>query len=240
MMKKSINFSCLIAFSVIAMFSCSDSLQKKGNVELKTRMDTISYIIGLDYGTGIKEKKIDVNEVAVKLGLSDGLQGRSLISDSSKNKIIDQFNELLKIKELEENKKAIEKNRQDGLNFLEENKKKEGIVVLPDGLQFKVLKDGEGQHPSSADSVKIHYRAMFIDRKTFDMSYDRGPVGIRLNKVIRGLSEGVQQMKPGSIYELYIPPALAYGDENFANVIPAGSTLIYSIELIEIIKNNNK
>jgi FKBP-type peptidyl-prolyl cis-trans isomerase FklB len=236
MMKKSINYSCLIVFSVIAMFSCSDALQKKGNVELKTRMDTISYIIGLDYGTGIKDKKIDVNEVAVKLGLSDGLQGRSLISDSSKNKIIDQFNELLKIKELEETKKAIEKKRQEGLNFLEENKKKEGIVVLPDGLQFKVLKDGEGQHPSSADSVKIHYRAMFIDRKTFDMSYDRGPAGIRLNKVIRGLSEGIQQMKSGSIYELYIPPALAYGDENFANVIPAGSTLIYSIELIEIIK----
>jgi FKBP-type peptidyl-prolyl cis-trans isomerase FklB len=240
MMKKSINYSSLIVLSVIAMFSCSDSLQKKGNVELKTRMDTISYIIGLDYGTGIKDKKIDVNEVAVKLGLSDGLQGRSRLSDSIKNMIIDQFNELLKIKELEENKKAIEKNRQDGLNFLEENKKKDGVVVLPDGLQYKVLKQGGGQNPSAADSVKIHYRAMFIDRKTFDMSYDRGPAGIRLNKVIKGLSEGIQQMKPGSIYELYIPPDLAYGDENFANVIPAESTLIYSIELIEIIKNNKK
>ena len=235
-MVKSINNISLIVLSLIAMFSCSESPQKKGNVELKTRMDTISYIIGLDYGTGIKDRKIDVNEAAVKLGLADGLHGNSLLSDSAKNKIIDQFNELLKIKELEESKKAIEKNRQDGLNFLEENKKKDGVVVLPDGLQYKVLKQGGGLNPSAADSVKIHYRAMFIDRKTFDMSYDRGPAGIRLNKVIKGLSEGIRQMKPGSIYELYIPPDLAYGDQNFANVIPAGSTLIYSIELIEIIK----
>ena len=76
---------------------------------------------------------------------------------------------------------------------------------------------------------------MFVDRTVFDMSYDRGPAGIRLNAVIPGLSEGIQLMKPGAIYELFIPPELAYGDKTFANVIPGGSTLIYSIELIEIV-----
>jgi len=112
----------------------------------------------------------------------------------------------------------------------------EGVNQLPNGLQYKILKEGMGNSPSETDSVNVHYRAMFIDRTVFDMSYDRGPAGIRINDVIEGLSKGIQLMKPGAIYELYIPPDLAYGDKNFANVIPPGSTLIYTIELIEIIK----
>ena len=77
---------------------------------------------------------------------------------------------------------------------------------------------------------------MFIDRSVFDMTYDRGPAAVKLNEMAAGLSQGILLMNTGSIYELYIPPELAYGDQTFANVIPAGSTLIYSIELIEILK----
>ncbi len=235
-MKKQLFLNFFIVTIVVVLQSCDDNNQENRAVELKTRMDTISYIIGLDYGTGIKDQKITVNENAVKMGLSDGLKGNSLINDSLKNKMVDQFNKELKIKDLEENKKLVEKNQKEGEKFMAENKKKEGVVTLPDGLQYKILKEGHGQNPEPTDSVRIHYRAMFIDRKTFDMSYDRGPAGIRLNKVIKGLSEGIQLMKPGAIFELYIPPELGYQDENFANVIPGGSTLIYSVELIEVIK----
>ena len=98
------------------------------------------------------------------------------------------------------------------------------------------MKEGTGPKPAETDSVIAHYRAMFITRDVFDMSYDRGPAGFKLNEVTKGLSQGIRLMKEGAIYELYIPPELAYGDQTFANVIPAGSTLIYSIELIEIIK----
>jgi FKBP-type peptidyl-prolyl cis-trans isomerase FklB len=226
----------LIAVLIAMSFqSCTNQTEDTSKIELKNRMDTVSYIIGLDYGIGINEQKIDVNSLAVYKGLLDGLNDTSLLTDSLKLKIIDEFNEVLKGRMEEEGKIFLDSNKADGIRFMAENKKTEGVVVLPSGLQYKVMKEGKGEQPNSTDSVLVHYRAMFVDRTVFDMSYDRGPAGIRLNSVIPGLSEGVQLMKPGAIYELFIPPELAYGDKTFANVIPGGSTLIYSIELIEIV-----
>ncbi len=225
-----------MVFVIVVGFSCTDNEKQIEKVKLKTKMDTISYIIGLDYGNGIREQKISPNKEAVYKGLSDGLAGKSLLTDSLKEKLIDDFNEELKLRIEEEGQKIVEQNKIDGAKFLEENKKKEGVVQLPDGLQYKILKEGSGRNPVVTDSVLIHYRGLFTDGTIFDMSYDRGPVGVRLNKIIKGLAEGILLMKPGAIYELYIPPELAYGDKNFANVIPGGSTLIYSVELIKIIK----
>lgn len=215
---------------------CSSPLDEPEKIELKTRMDTISYIIGLDYGIGIKEEKIDANQLAVYKGLTDGLKGESLLSDSLKNFLVEEFNEELKNRMEEEGQKFLDKNKTGGKDFLAENKFAEGVTELSSGLQYKILKTSEGAMPQPSDSVNVHYRAMFFDRTVFDMSYDRGPAGIRINDVIKGLSEGIQLMRVGAIYELYIPPELAYGDLTFANVIPAGSTLIYTIELIEIVK----
>jgi len=234
-MKKTCQIIFIICFSIL-FTSCTNSLKDTDHIELKTKMDTISYIVGLDYGIGIREEKIDAVPEMVYKGLLDGLNDTSLLEDSLKNKIVDEFNEELKARIEEEGKIFLAKNKEDGIKFLEENKQVEGVLELPNGLQYKTLKDGDGKQPGLADSVNIHYRAMFVDRTVFDMSYDRGPAGIRLNNVIKGLSDGIQLMKVGGIYELYIPPELAYGDVTFANVIPAGSTLIYSIELIEIVK----
>lgn len=211
-------------------------MENTDKVQLETRMDTISYIIGYDYGASIHEEDIDVNKQVVFKGLSDGLHGNSVLPDSIKNSIIDAFNEELKAKLEDEGKRFLEQNKMEGLKFLEENIDLEGVVELASGLQYKILKEGEGNIPSVSDSVLVHYRGMFINRDVFDMSYDRGPAGFKVNSIIAGLSEGIQMMKEGSIYELYIPPELAYGDITFANVIPAGSTLIYTIELIEIVK----
>lgn len=220
---------------MLGLLSCNSSGVKVDQTELITRMDTISYIIGLDYGTGIKDEGIDINKQAIFKGLTDGLEGSSLLPDSVKSAIIDEFNEELKKRLEEEGRKLLEENKLEGVKFLEENIDAEGVNVLPSGLQYKILKEGEGPKPQEADSVIVHYRAMFIDRDVFDMSYDRGPAGLRVNTLIEGLSAGLQLMQEGAIYELYIPSDLAYGDITFANVIPAGSTLIYSIELIDIV-----
>lgn len=225
-------------FLVLAasLVSCTSQDGRMAQKDLETRMDTISYIIGLDYGTGIRDENIAVNEEAIYQGLSDGLAGTTRIPDSIKEKIIDGFNEELRIKLEKQGQELLEKNKMEGLKFLEENIDNEGVVQLSSGLQYKVLKENDGPKPSVQDSVLVHYRAMFINRDVFDMSYDRGPAGLRINTLIPGLSEGMQLIPTGGIYELYIPADLAYGDITFANVIPAGSTLIYTIELIEIIK----
>jgi len=234
-MKEKFFIQIIGLLAIIAFTQCSSQLEDTSKIELKTRMDTISYIIGLDYGEGIRDENIDAIKIMVYKGLVDGMNGENVLSDSVKNKIIDEFNEELKDRLEEEGKKFLEKNKADGKEFLIENKYAEGVEELPSGLQYKILKEGNGNKPAPTDSVNVHYRAMFIDRTVFDMSYDQGPAGIRINEIIKGLSEGIQLMNKGAIYELYIPPELAYGDQTFANVIPAGSTLIYSIELIEIV-----
>lgn len=235
-MIKIVNIFLLGLFFSVILGGCSSPDEKMNTIQLESRIDTISYIIGYDYGVGISEESIEVNKLVVFKGLSDGLAGKSVLPDSIKNAIIDAFNEELKLKLEEEGKRFLEQNKLEGLKFIEENIDKEGVVVLPSGLQYKILKEGTGNRPIESDSVLVHYRAMFIDRDVFDMSYDRGAAGLKINTVIKGLSEGLKLMKEGAIFELYIPPELAYGDVTFANVIPAGSTLIYSIELIEIVQ----
>jgi FKBP-type peptidyl-prolyl cis-trans isomerase len=222
---------------MLVFFACSSTADRVEKVNLQNKIDTASYIIGLDYGISIRQEEIDVNELAIYKGLLDGLKGKSLLSDSLKEKIIDSYNEELNVRRAEKEKALLEKNKADGKTFLEANKTQEGVIQLPDGLQYKILKQGNGNLPADDDIVKIHYRAMFIDRTVFDMTYDRGPAAVKIGELVPGLAEGIRMMNVGSIYELYIPPDLAYGDLTFAKVIPAGSTLIYSIELIEIIKN---
>jgi FKBP-type peptidyl-prolyl cis-trans isomerase len=218
------------------MLSCISPGKQADKIQLANKADTASYIIGLDYGISIKEEEIEVNDLAIYKGLLDGLSGKSLLSDSLKDKIIDRYNTELNIKRAEKEKVQYEKNIAEGIAFLSSNKNSEGVIELGSGLQYKVLKQGNGTTASENDLVKIHYRAMFINRDMFDMTYDRGPAVVKINELVTGLAEGILLMNTGSIYELYIPPGLAYGNQAFAQVIPAGSTLIYTIELIEIIK----
>jgi FKBP-type peptidyl-prolyl cis-trans isomerase FklB len=221
---------------MLMIISCNPSPEKVDNIRLKNKIDTASYIIGLDYGISIKEEEIEVNERAIYKGLLDGLNGKSLLSDSIKDQIIDRYNTELNNRRAEKERIVLEKNKSEGQAFMTSNKKVDGVMVLPGGLQYKILKPGSGKTAGENDIVKIHYRAMYIDRSVFDMTYDRGPAVVKLNELVPGLTQGIRLMNAGSIYELYIPSELAYGDQTFANVIPAGSTLIYTIELIEIVK----
>lgn len=224
-----------MAISVL-LAACQTKEQEieTGKIEIKTRMDSVSYIIGLDYGQGIKEQGIDPNKKLVYKGIVDGLEGSTAIPDSIREKLVEKFNKELDEKRKKEEFEELSKNLNIGRDFLVSNKKKKGVTELESGLQYKIIKEGTGIPPNEDDSVTVHYQAMFTDRTIFDESYGRGAVGIQLSNAINGLSQGIRLMKPGAIYELYIPSNLAYGEKPFANIIPPGSTLIYRVELIDV------
>jgi FKBP-type peptidyl-prolyl cis-trans isomerase FklB len=121
--------------------------------------------------------------------------------------------------------------------FLEENKKAEGVTTLPSGLQYKVLKSGNGPTPAAEDTVRTHYKGTLIDGTVFDSSYDRGePAEFPVGGVIKGWTEALQKMKVGDKWQLFIPSELAYGEAGAGGVIPPGATLIFEIELLDVKK----
>ena len=132
-----------------------------------------------------------------------------------------------------EEKKTVTKGGQ--VDFLEKNKTQAGVKATASGLQYKVIKEGQGKSPSSSDQVEVHYKGTLISGEEFDSSYKRGrPAQFRLNQVIAGWTEGLQLMKEGAEFEFYIPSELAYGDRNLPG-IPANSTLIFKVELIKVL-----
>lgn len=219
---------------VVLMFACKPETQKQSETKLYTHKDSISYIIGYDYGEGITMKNLNVSKDALVKGLLDGLKGQPSLADSTINQLVVRFQQEIDAREDSLKKVIIDQTKAQGQAYMEENKKLDAVTELENGLQFKIIKEGQGKSPLATDSVSIHFRAMFIDGKTFDMSYDTGPAGVRLTSLIKGLSQGIQLMKPGAIYEFTIPWYLAYGEIDFANIIPGGSTLRYHVELIKV------
>lgn len=126
-------------------------------------------------------------------------------------------------------------NKEAGTAFLNENAKREGVVTLPSGLQYEVIKEGDGPKPTITNRVKVHYKGTLIDGKEFDSSYKRGmPLEFRVNGVIKGWVEALLLMNAGSIWKLYIPSELGYGDQQAGPLITPGSTLIFDVELLEV------
>ncbi|MEI6851751.1 MAG: FKBP-type peptidyl-prolyl cis-trans isomerase [Bacteroidota bacterium] len=235
-MKRKILIVLCIVFSTIQI--ASSQSHKKGKdtkVVLKTFNDSISYIIGSDVGGNLKKNNIEVNTDLFNIGLENGLKGGdSLISVEKRQQIMTKFQKELAAKQQEKNNAESTKNKLAGKTFLEENKKKPGVVELPSGLQYKVITNGTGPKPKADDEVEVNYEGKFLDGKIFDSSYDRKQsVSFPLTGVIKGWTEGLQLMNTGSTYEFYIPSDLAYGDKGFSE-ISGGSTLIFKVELISI------
>jgi FKBP-type peptidyl-prolyl cis-trans isomerase FklB len=201
---------------------------------LKSQKDKVSYIIGLNIGTNMKRQSVEVDPDLLLKGLKDGLSGsKPILSEEEMRTTMTAFNEEMKKKHDEEVKKAGEKNKEEGEKFLAENKKKEGIVTLPSGLQYKIITKGKGKSPTLNDIVTVNYRGTLIDGQEFDSSYKRGkPATFPVKGVIPGWTEALQLMKPGSKWELFIPSDLAYGARGAGNVIGPNSTLIFEVELL--------
>lgn len=226
---------CLVAFNA----SAQDKKKAKGNSKqttlLQNKMDTISYIIGADIGANLKKSNIDVKAEALVKGLTDAAAGiDTLISDALKQKYIMDFQNEMQAKAQQQQGEEAAKNKLAGEAFLEMNKKNADVKVTASGLQYKILKEGNGPQPKATDEVEVNYEGKLIDGKVFDSSYERGqPVSFPLNQVIPGWTEGVQLMKQGSTFEFYIPSALAYGEQG-SRSIPGNSTLIFKVELLNI------
>ena len=194
-------------------------------------MDKFSYAIGLGIGQNLLSmgaQGINVNDFAQ--AVSDVLKRKeTAISHNEAREIVNKYFEELDAKMNAEN---IEK----GKAFLAENAKKEGIITLPSGLQYQVLQEGNGKKPSATDRVKCHYEGTLIDGTLFDSSIKRGqPAVFGVNQVIKGWVEALQLMSEGSKWRLFIPSELGYGAQQAGEMIPPHSTLIFEVELIEVL-----
>jgi len=206
-------------------------------VILKTHQDTISYMIGRDIGKNMKTNDITVTPEIMFAGLKDGLNGiDSVFNEELTEQIMMAFQQEMMAKQQAKTSEEASAVKAAGDAFLADNKTKEGVIALPSGLQYKVIKEGEGENPKPEDIVEVHYTGTLTDGTVFDSSVERGePIKFPLNGVIPGWTEGVQLMKPGAKYMFYIPSALAYGDKS-TGPIPGGSVLIFEVELLSIEK----
>ncbi|MEO6034874.1 MAG: FKBP-type peptidyl-prolyl cis-trans isomerase [Verrucomicrobiota bacterium] len=205
---------------------------------LKDQNAKVSYSIGLEIGSGMKKQKLDVDPELIIAGFRDGLSGTNpALSEAEIKEVMALFEKEMESRLAKESAVTKEKNKKDGENFLAANRKKDGVKVLPSGLQYKILKEGSGPSPKTEDQVTTHYRGTLIDGTEFDSSYNRNaPASFGVGQVIKGWQEALPLMKVGSKWQLFIPSDLAYGEHGASGVIGSDATLIFEIELLSIDK----
>ena len=201
-------------------------------------MDKLSYALGIGIGSqlaGMGAKGLDIDDFAQ--AVKDVISGTPLkVNNAEAQSLVQAF-----FKEQEDKQRAAaaaagKVAKAAGESFLADNAKKEGIVVLPSGLQYQVLKEGNGKKPSATDQVKCHYEGTLIDGTIFDSSYQRNePATFGLNQVIAGWTEGVQLMSEGAKYRFFIPYNLAYGERGAGAQIPPFAALVFDVELLKVL-----
>jgi len=206
---------------------------------LTTQKQKESYALGMSIGLGFQKQGIDksIDSALVVRGFREALAGSktAMTEDEMKAALQQLRTEVMSAQEAK-SKEAGAANRKEGESFLAENKSKDGVKTLPDGLQYKVLTEGNGPKPASTDTVTVNYRGTLINGKEFDSSYKRGqPASFPVTGVIKGWTEALQLMPVGSKWQLFIPADLAYGDSpRPGGDIAPGDTLIFEVELLSI------
>ncbi|MDA3881855.1 MAG: FKBP-type peptidyl-prolyl cis-trans isomerase [Bacteroidales bacterium] len=201
-------------------------------------IDSVSYSLGIDISKNLKKGGLDtiINAEFIALGLQDALSNNDLQITEEQSQILTQI--FLYTRQEEQKKEQYQENVVQGQSFLKENKKNKDIQVTSSGLQYKIIKAGNGQQPTAKDKVTVHYKGSLLDGTEFDSSYKRGkPATFGVTQVIPGFSEALQLMSPGAHYIVYIPQELAYGSRSTGQIEPY-STLIFEIEMIEIPTTN--
>jgi len=230
------NFRNLLILAVLVVFigACSKSTNIGKSAKIKSELDTVSYALGADVANSLKSRNgvDELSYAAFMKGMQQVFDGEELmLDDTERQSKIRAYLEELSQKRNQENLEA-------GKKFMEENKSKEGVKVTESGLQYKVIEEGTGISPDANDTVKVHYVGKTIDGEVFDSSKERGePAEFPVNRVISGWTEGLQMMKEGANYKLFIPTDLAYG----TRVRPGGEiepneALIFDVELLEVTK----
>lgn len=208
-------------------------MQADGESDFKDEKGILSYFTGFQVGKNFTANGIDsLDKNEILAGIKDAEEGKEpRLDEAGRKASMAAMDEVVKAKA----KAKAEAVKVESKKFLEENAKKEGVKVTESGLQYTVIKEGEGAKPKATDTVKVHYKGTLVDGKEFDSSYKRGePISFPLNGVIKGWTEGLQLMPVGSTYRFFIPSELGYGDRGAGADIPGGAALIFDVELIEI------
>ena len=220
-------FIVIVSASLLAL----PLLGQEKSPQLKDQKDKVSYSIGMNIGANLVKQKVDINPDILAAGIKDSLAGKPQLTPEQVKEVMAQFEKDMEAKQ----KQAGEKNKTEGVKFLDDNKKKSDVKTTASGLQYKVIKEGTGEKPNATDTVSVNYRGTLIDGTEFDSSYKRGqPATFPLNGVIKGWTEGLQLMKTGSKYQLFVPASLAYGERAVSPELGANATLIFEVELLEI------
>jgi len=221
----------IIAFIVFTSFLLNLS-PVWAETEIKTEKQKLSYAMGIYFSQSIVQQKADLDIDVFTQAVNDVLTNTDLkMTQQEIQTALSNYQQQL----VKERNAASGGNKVKGEKFLEENKKKEGVVELKSGLQYKIIKQGDGKKPIKDNSVKVHYHGMLINGEVFDSSYDRGePITLSLNQVIKGWQEAVPMMNVGSKWQIYVPSDLAYGDRGAGGSIGPNETLIFDIELLAI------
>jgi len=219
-----------VAF-VFSLPLSSFAAEAKAKTELKTPSEKASYALGLDIGASLKRFRSGIEFNALFRGIEDSLKGnKPLLTPQEAAAIKREF-----FKKIQE--ELAEKNLKEGEAFLAENKKKKGVITTASGLQYMVLREGNGPKPKATDRVRVHYRGTLLDGTEFDSSYQGGePATFQVQGVIAGWTEALQIMKVGSKYRLFIPSNLAYRERGAGQKIGPNATLIFEVELLAIDK----
>ena len=222
----------VILYSALAIISCGSNTKEKSISNLSTFMDSTSYALGADLGENLKRQEVEIDYDVFVAGLMDGMETGLVKLDQKQRRGV-----LASLQDNIRNKAKLEgeSNLKLADEFLDKNKKDNNdIKETPTGLQYRVLKEGDGDSPRNTDRVKVHYVGRLVDGTEFDSSIERGePSEFGLNQVIRGWTEGLQLMKVGAKYEFFIHPNIAYGSRPRPK-IPGNSMLIFEVELLEI------
>jgi FKBP-type peptidyl-prolyl cis-trans isomerases 1 len=205
-------------------------------VVLKSDEQKLSYAMGIDLGEYFKSLEEPFDLEVLQQGIKDGYSGsKPLLSPEDGVAIQQAFAKRQQEKQVQKTVALVQKNRKAAEEFLKANKTKEGVVETKSGLQYKIIKKGQGAKPSPTDTVKVHYKGTLLDGKEFDSSYSRNePAVFPVNQVIAGWQEAMPLLTTGTTAELYISPDLAYGDRGAPPAIEPGSMLIFQVELLEV------
>lgn len=226
---KAKNLLLTLAVGAMAM-GCNSGSMHQTSAPLKTAADTASYYIGYMYGSGMQRMGMkDPNMAAVVAGINTALQKKETSTDPQAMEMyLNNYFQQLSMRRAEEN-------AEKGKKFLAENAKKSGVDTLSDGIQYKIIKKGDGATPTETDVVKVHYKGTLIDGTEFDSSIKRGePAEFQLNRVIPGWTKALKQMPVGSKWEIFIPADQAYGPRGGGPIGP-NETLIFEVELLDIV-----
>jgi FKBP-type peptidyl-prolyl cis-trans isomerase len=224
--------------AVLGVFLLSASVVSAGDAVLKDQKGKISYGIGVGVARDFKLRGVELDMDAFLKGLKDELSGSKLLmTEKELDATMDGYARELRLKQEQSEKRAGEENKKTGDAFLAENAKKKGVVTLPSGLQYKVLKAGNGDKPTEADAVKINYRGTLINGTEVDSSSRKTePTVFKVAGAIPGLREAFLLMSPGSKWQIFIPSELAYGERRVYQIGP-NSALIFEVELLSVAKS---